>query len=103
MLGEEGEGVMKGWGERVSDEKKLIQWMTSDPQASVRGETVLQGQEGNQISDWLGFGEVKGQIRILDLTSCRNKDCCVTAEPPALPSPHQFCPHQSELGTDCKG
>lgn len=31
-----GWGVMKGWGERVSDKKKLIQWMTSDPQASVR-------------------------------------------------------------------
>lgn len=30
-----GWGVMKGWGERVSDKKKLIQWMTSDPQASV--------------------------------------------------------------------
>lgn len=31
-----GWGVMEGWGERESDKKKLMQWMTSDPQASVR-------------------------------------------------------------------
>lgn len=53
MQGEEGEGVMKGWGEGVRDKRKLIQWTTSDPQASVRGETSLQREEGKQISDWL--------------------------------------------------
>lgn len=53
MQGEEGEGVMKGWGQRVRDKNKLIEWMTSDPQASVRGETPLQREEGTRISDWL--------------------------------------------------
>lgn len=54
MRGEEGEGVMRGWGERMRAKKKLSQWMTSDPQASVRGGATLQREGRNQISDWLG-------------------------------------------------